>query len=169
MEFKMLVLTRKVGQQVVVPECGMTIDVVGLSSKQVRLGITAPSATQVHRSEVWQRIRGEAGVPPEENGQPVQETPPHDDRTEDPATMALFEHDEVALGRLIAQRLAGRACVLTVQTAEGRTVIHGFANSFYHRQLIQAAVAEAVGASAASIEVEYNIEVVDGRAAGTIA
>ena len=55
----------------------------------------------------------------------------------------------------------------TVQTAGGRTVIHGFASSFYHRQLLHTAVAEAIGASAASIEAEYNIEVVDGRAAET--
>ena len=163
----MLVLSRKVGQQVVVPECGVTIDVVGLSSKQVRLGITAPSATQVHRSEVWQRIRGEADVPPKENGQPVHQAFPYHNRTEDPDNTASIEHADMALGRLIAERLAGRVCVLTIQTTGGRTVIHGFADSFYHRQLIQTAVAEALGTSAgpASIEVEYDIDVVDGRAA----
>ncbi len=44
---RMLVLTRKLGQQVVLPEQGITIDVVDLGKTRVRLGISAPSAVPV--------------------------------------------------------------------------------------------------------------------------
>jgi carbon storage regulator CsrA len=163
----MFLITRKVGQRVVVLERGVRIAVAGINKKRVRLRITAPRATQAHRGDVWQQIRGETEFPPKENGQPVQKALPCYNRTQDLDTTASLEHDDVDLGRLLAERLAGRACVLTVKTIGGQTVIHGFASSFYQRQLLQTAVAEAIGASAASIEVEYKIEVLDGRAAGT--
>ena len=53
----MLVLSRKVGQQVILPECQVTIQVLNVGRHQVRLGIVAPSTTQVHRTEVWQQIQ----------------------------------------------------------------------------------------------------------------
>lgn len=52
----MLVLTRKTGQQICVPCCGVSVEVLGVSSKHVRLGIRAPSDVIVHRREVLQRI-----------------------------------------------------------------------------------------------------------------
>jgi carbon storage regulator len=70
----MLVLTRKVGQQVVFPGCQVTIDVLGVSKNRVRLGIVAPSTTQVHRSEIWQRIQSEGDTAPEENIECAAET-----------------------------------------------------------------------------------------------
>ncbi len=63
----MLVLTRKVGQQLILPGCRVTIDVLNVSKNRVRLGIVAPSTTQVHRSEVWQRICSEGGTTPDWN------------------------------------------------------------------------------------------------------
>ena len=65
----MLVLTRKVGQQLILPGCRVTIDVLNVSKNRVRLGIVAPSTTQVHRSEVWQRIQSEEGTPLQENAE----------------------------------------------------------------------------------------------------
>ncbi len=56
----MLVLTRKAGQQLVLPECGVTVDVLSVGKRQVRLGIVAPSAIRVFRSEIWQRNRSPA-------------------------------------------------------------------------------------------------------------
>lgn len=53
----MLVLTRKVGEEIVLPSHGVTIGVVSVRGKQVRLGVAAPSATSVHRGEVWHRMR----------------------------------------------------------------------------------------------------------------
>ena len=55
----MLVLTRKIGQQVVLPEQGITIDVVDLDKTRVRLGISAPADIPVHRREVWDRDDGQ--------------------------------------------------------------------------------------------------------------
>ena len=51
----MLVLSRKIGQRIVVPECEVTVTVLGISGNRVRLGISAPGQTAVHREEVWQR------------------------------------------------------------------------------------------------------------------
>ena len=52
----MLVLTRKLGERIVVPEIGLSITVLKLRSNQVSLGIKAPAKVAVHRGEVWQRI-----------------------------------------------------------------------------------------------------------------
>ena len=71
----MLVLSRKVGERVVLPDCGVTVEVVAVSGKRVRLGFAAPPGTRVHRTEVWNRIReeesgdsGHDGVGPTGNG-----------------------------------------------------------------------------------------------------
>lgn len=53
----MLVLTRKIGEQIVVPHCELTVTVLDVSAGRVRLGVTAPPHVAVHRSEVCQRIR----------------------------------------------------------------------------------------------------------------
>jgi carbon storage regulator CsrA len=51
----MLVLSRKVKEEVVVPQCQLTVTVLEISSSRVRLGISAPAGVVVHRREVWQR------------------------------------------------------------------------------------------------------------------
>ena len=53
----MLVLSRKTGEDIVLPGRGVTIGVVSVKGNQVRLGISAPPETTVHRGEVWRRIR----------------------------------------------------------------------------------------------------------------
>jgi carbon storage regulator len=53
----MLVLTRKAGEEIVLPNQGVTIGVVAVNGRKVRLGIAAPPETSVHRKEVWHRIR----------------------------------------------------------------------------------------------------------------
>jgi carbon storage regulator len=58
-EFAMLVLSRKVGEKVVVPECGLTLTVLSVQGQRVRLGIAAPAETVVHREEVWLRRQEE--------------------------------------------------------------------------------------------------------------
>ena len=57
----MLVLSRKVGQKIVVPGCDMTISVVNVSGNRVSLGIAAPQELAVHREEVYRRIQEEIG------------------------------------------------------------------------------------------------------------
>ena len=55
----MLVLSRKLGERIMVPQCGMSVTVVAIEGNVVRLGFTAPSEVGVYREEVWQRIRSE--------------------------------------------------------------------------------------------------------------
>lgn len=52
----MLVLTRQVGQRIIVSESELTITVLAIRGNQVRLGITAPANVAVHRAEVAGRI-----------------------------------------------------------------------------------------------------------------
>lgn len=51
----MLVLTRKVGEGIVVGD-DVTITVVEMKGGAVRLGIEAPRSTKIHRQEVYSRI-----------------------------------------------------------------------------------------------------------------
>jgi carbon storage regulator len=56
----MLVLTRKVGEQIVVPECQLTLTVLGIVGSRVRLGVSAPREMTVHRQEVQNRTVSDA-------------------------------------------------------------------------------------------------------------
>ena len=52
----MLVLSRKLGESIVLPDCQATITVISVDGKRVRLGVAAPRGLSVHRTEVWARI-----------------------------------------------------------------------------------------------------------------
>ncbi len=62
----MLVLSRKIGQQISLPDLGVTITVVALPGGRVRLGVSAPPAVPVYREEV--RVRRASGGPPPDAG-----------------------------------------------------------------------------------------------------
>lgn len=64
----MLVLTRRIGEQVVVPGCEITITVLAVRRNRVRLGITAPTGLSVHRQEVWRRMA--TAVASQQDGSP---------------------------------------------------------------------------------------------------
>lgn len=51
----MLVLSRKIGEQISVPCCDVTIEVLRVTKNRVRLGVNAPQKTAVHRSELLER------------------------------------------------------------------------------------------------------------------
>ncbi len=51
----MLVLTRRIGEKLVIGE-NVTVTVVGVKSNQVRLGIEAPADIPVNREEIHQKI-----------------------------------------------------------------------------------------------------------------
>jgi carbon storage regulator len=51
----MLVLSRKVGQRIVVPHCGLIVTVVAIEGNRVRLSFSAPDEVAVHREEVWRQ------------------------------------------------------------------------------------------------------------------
>jgi carbon storage regulator len=50
----MLVLTRKVGESIVI-DGGITVTIVSVERGKVRIGITAPPEVRVDREEVFQR------------------------------------------------------------------------------------------------------------------
>ena len=58
----MLIFSRRVGETVVIGRT-VTIHVIGLKGNQVRLGIDAPADVEVHRGEIFERIRFEESTP----------------------------------------------------------------------------------------------------------
>ena len=52
----MLVLSRKLGERIVVPDCDLVVTVIAAKGNVVRLGISAPEDLDVYREEVWQRV-----------------------------------------------------------------------------------------------------------------
>jgi carbon storage regulator len=56
----MLVLSRKVGERIVVPESNLEIAVVAIKGRQVRLGVSTPGNVAVYREEVWRQINDRA-------------------------------------------------------------------------------------------------------------
>jgi carbon storage regulator len=57
----MLVLTRKPGEQICVPQCGLSVTVVAVQGGSVRLAFDAPSELGIYRKEVWERVRSDRG------------------------------------------------------------------------------------------------------------
>ena len=55
----MLVLSRKLGERIIVPQCSLSITVVAIEGNIIRLGFAAPSDVSVYREEIWQRIVSE--------------------------------------------------------------------------------------------------------------
>ena len=54
----MLILTRRLGESITIGD-NIKVSVLGVSGRQVRLGIEAPSNVVVHREEVYVRIQEE--------------------------------------------------------------------------------------------------------------
>ena len=57
----MLVLTRQEEQEIVIGKEDVIIRVLEIQAGKVRLGITAPKETSVHRREVWTAIQEVGG------------------------------------------------------------------------------------------------------------
>lgn len=55
----MLILTRRVGQTVIVGK-EITVTVVGVRGNQVRIGVSAPKNIAVHRKEKHERMQRES-------------------------------------------------------------------------------------------------------------
>ncbi len=56
----MLILTRRVGETLVIGDASVQVTVLGVKGNQVRVGVEAPRATPVHRLEIFEKIqRGE--------------------------------------------------------------------------------------------------------------
>ena len=54
----MLILTRKLGEKITIGD-DITITLVEIKGMQVKLGIEAPKHIEIHRQEVYERIRQE--------------------------------------------------------------------------------------------------------------
>ena len=59
----MLVLTRRIGESILVPECELTVKILEVRGSKVLLGITAPSSTKILREELLPFSREPALVP----------------------------------------------------------------------------------------------------------
>lgn len=53
----MLILTRKVGESITIGDGSITVSVVEVKGRQVRLGIDAPPELPIHRQEIFDKIR----------------------------------------------------------------------------------------------------------------
>jgi carbon storage regulator CsrA len=51
----MLVLSRKKGEQILVPECGVTVKVIAVQGNTIRIGIDAPPDVAIMRAEIRER------------------------------------------------------------------------------------------------------------------
>jgi carbon storage regulator len=66
----MLVLSRKIGERIVVPHCELMVTVLAFDGRAVRLGISAPEDIAVYREEVWQQLCQQTNGPqPEDSSQ----------------------------------------------------------------------------------------------------
>jgi len=54
----MLILSRNTGEQIMIGD-SITVRVLGVNGKQVRMGIEAPKEISVHREEIYAKIQQE--------------------------------------------------------------------------------------------------------------
>lgn len=66
----MLILTRRVGGTVMIGD-EVTVTVLGVRGKQVRVGINAPKHVAVHREEIYERIKRETQTKPHDPSLPT--------------------------------------------------------------------------------------------------
>jgi carbon storage regulator CsrA len=57
----MLILTRKVGESLVIGD-DVSIIVLGVKGNQVRIGVDAPKSVTVHREEIYNKIQDKKGT-----------------------------------------------------------------------------------------------------------
>jgi carbon storage regulator len=152
----MLVLSRKIGEQVVLPGCGVTIAVVQIAGGKVRLGVQAPRETSVHRQEVWDRISDHRGTRmASQTTERANGRFPADGSTTPPETdlCGLLAHR-------IAQRTGGRIRSLRVDKVDDRIVVSGRTSTYHARQLAFAAAVELLGRpSLGPDDVHFDIQV----------
>jgi carbon storage regulator CsrA len=60
----MLVLSRRKGERIVLPECGVSLQVLSVGNNTIRLGISAPAGIKIQRKELEARPRRPLAGPP---------------------------------------------------------------------------------------------------------
>jgi carbon storage regulator len=53
----MLVVSRRVGEEILVPDLGIVFRILEVRGNKVRVGVTAPPNIRVQRRELWERIQ----------------------------------------------------------------------------------------------------------------
>ncbi len=53
----MLVLSRKIGETIVIEEGAITISLVAIRGERALIGVNAPREISVHREEIYQKIK----------------------------------------------------------------------------------------------------------------
>ncbi len=51
----MLVLSRKTGESIVIPDCDLVVTVVAVNGSRVKLGLEAPRQIDIKRGELYER------------------------------------------------------------------------------------------------------------------
>jgi carbon storage regulator len=59
----MLVLSRKLGERIVVPHSDLAVTVIAIKGNTVRLGISAPADIAVYREELWLELNAHPDGP----------------------------------------------------------------------------------------------------------
>ncbi len=54
----MLILTRKPGETIIIGD-DIKVTILGVASKQIRIGIEAPNDVTIHREEIYEKIHAE--------------------------------------------------------------------------------------------------------------
>jgi len=62
----MLILTRKAGETIIIGD-DIKVTILGVTNKQIRMGIDAPKDVPVHREEIYDRIHAEKIAPNKED------------------------------------------------------------------------------------------------------
>lgn len=57
----MLILTRKIHQAIII-NADIKVSVLGIHNRQIRIGVEAPKAVEVHREEIYQKIQREKNI-----------------------------------------------------------------------------------------------------------
>ncbi|OGT07006.1 MAG: carbon storage regulator [Gammaproteobacteria bacterium GWF2_41_13] len=65
----MLILTRRIGESLVIGQREITITILSQKGNQIKVGIEAPKHISVHREEIYKRIQDEGNTDEIENAQ----------------------------------------------------------------------------------------------------
>ena len=75
----MLILTRRIGESLIIGNQEITITILSQKGNQIRIGIEAPKNVSVHREEIFKRIQDALKNEPHERDESAQTQEDDDD------------------------------------------------------------------------------------------